>query len=669
MATAPSRVPTTAAQSTRPLAWGRWVSGSAARSMDSSVAHSAQAVRTWSWLVAAAGAWALALVAAVAVAPATAVAAAEAVDPPGRVGRLADISGQVVWFDPEQGRWGQAELNRPLTSGDRLSTGSDGRAELRVGSSVLRLAASTELEVLRLDDQRMVFQLHSGSLALRARSREMAQELELRTGEARFLPQRAGHYRLDRNDVQTRAGVWRGSLLADERRDLLIETGQQLEVWRDSRQHGLGQVQIRIGALKDDAFGLWAQREDGQDERNTFSRYVSPEMTGAEELDRHGQWQQHPEHGALWVPFSVSATWAPYRYGRWTWVGPWGWTWVDDARWGFAPFHYGRWVHWRGRWGWTPGDYVARPVFAPALVAWVGSSSGVSVSIQLPSVAWVPLAPREVFWPYYRHTPIYVDRINHRPVYGPPYNRGQVDPGYPRYAPGRDGRPGRGDGRDGPGWEARDQRDRNHPSEPVRTGPIMYGNQGVPGAVTVVTRDALLRRDSVAAAIEPSRVEALPQARPQPQWRAQTRNEETDQGPVTDPAAQRRHGGWQVQTPRPSATSAPAAPPVVNPQQSQAPEPAVAAVAANPMVSPRPPNAPGVAVPGQLGGVPAEAAVPVRRARPAIDNAGQERTGAGNGGRESSSPSRVREAAVEREEPRRSTPESRQNLRERQQSR
>ena len=64
--------------------------------------------------------------------------------------------------------------------------------------------------------------------------------------------------------------------------------------------------------------------------------------------------------------------WAPYSHGHWGWVQPWGWTWVDDAPWGFAPFHYGRWVYVRDRWCWTPGACVARPVYAPALVAWVG---------------------------------------------------------------------------------------------------------------------------------------------------------------------------------------------------------------------------------------------------------------------------------------------------------
>ena len=106
----------------------------------------------------------------------------------------------------------------------------------------------------------------------------------------------------------------------------------------------------------------------------------------------------------------------------WVWVRPWGWTWVDEAPWGFAPFHYGRWVHWGGRWGWWPGAYVARPVFAPALVAWVGSSNwGVSVNVGGPAIGWVPLAPREVYVPWYRTTPRYVDRVNRHPP--PPGHR------------------------------------------------------------------------------------------------------------------------------------------------------------------------------------------------------------------------------------------------------
>ncbi len=397
-------------------------------------------------------------------------------DPPGRVGRLASLQGLVYWFDQETGQWAEADRNRPLTTGDRVSTGVNGRAELRVGSSVLRLAPASELEVLRLDDERMAWQLHSGSLALRVRNREAAQETDIVTSEVRLQPDTAGHYRIDRVDDTSTAGVWRGSLRAQEPGAArVIEAGQRLDLWRERGRdrgrwaaEGTTMLHQRASRWVDDAFSAWVMAEDRQDERSAAYRYVSPEMTGAEELDRHGRWEQHPEHGAIWIPVVTVADWAPYRYGRWSWVQPWGWTWVDDARWGFAPFHYGRWVNWRGRWGWCPGTYQARPVFAPALVAWVGGPRlGVSVSIGLPAVAWVPLAPRERFVPHYRHSLVYVGRVN---VHQTPHS-----------LPSQPGRA--------------------LPPPAHHTGPVMYSNQGVPGAVTVVPRDVLLRRQPVARAV------------------------------------------------------------------------------------------------------------------------------------------------------------------------
>ena len=410
-----------------------------------------------------------------------AVSAAQAQDdPPGRVGRLANLQGQVSWFDQEEGRWAAADRNRPLTSGDRIATGAVGRAELRVGSSVLRLGPATELELLRLDDERMAWQLHSGSLALRVRHREAAQETEVVTGEVRLQPDRAGHYRLDRIDDTTLAGVWRGGLrVQGPGADVVIEAGQRLELWRerarDSARDGarwngeFAALRQRSSRFADDEFASWVLTEDRSDAGNTTYRYVSPEMTGAEDLDRHGRWEQHPEHGAVWWPTATPADWAPYRHGRWAWVRPWGWTWVDDARWGFAPFHYGRWVNWRGRWGWCPGVYEARPVFAPALVAWVGGPRlQVTVAIGLPAVAWVPLAPHERFVPHYRHTPVYERRVNvHPPLHDGPAPRHGHRPRWPDH----------------------------------EQGPIGYTNQGVPGAVTVVPRDVLLQRQPVARAV------------------------------------------------------------------------------------------------------------------------------------------------------------------------
>ena len=377
-------------------------------------------------------------------------------DPPGRVGRLVEVQGAVSRYDGEQGQWTDAERNRPLTTGDRLYTDARATAEVRIGSTVVRLSEATELELLRVDDDHIALRLHRGSLALQVRAREVAAEIELVTAEASLRPQRSGLYRLDRADDVTQATALRGALRVDERGGFTIETGQRLELWREGDERGV--LRSRMGTPVQDGFTSWVMAEDRRDDAGASQRYVSPEMTGAEDLDRHGSWEQHPEYGAVWLPLSVGVDWAPYRYGRWAWVQPWGWTWVDDAPWGFAPFHYGRWVHWGGRWAWSPGGYVRRPVYAPALVAWVGGPHlGVSVNLGSPAVAWVPLAPREVFRPWYRATPLYADRVNQRPL-----ERGA------------------------------------RPPQPVPAGPVMYGNQGVPGAVTVVPRDVLMQRQPVA---------------------------------------------------------------------------------------------------------------------------------------------------------------------------
>ena len=485
-------------------------------------------------------------------------------DPPGRVGRLADVQGSVSMFDNEQGSWGEAERNRPLTSGDRLSTGPQGRAEVRIGSTVLRLAGATELEVVRLDDERLSFELHTGSLAVRVRSREAAADIDLITPEVRLRPERAGHYRIDRVDDSTLAGVLRGTLRIDDAEGFIIETGQRAELWREGRQ----QRNLRFAwtTLPNDAFADWVAHEDSRDERSASSRYVSPEMTGAEDLDRNGRWERHAEYGAIWYPQVVRADWAPYRNGRWAWVRPWGWTWVDEAPWGFAPFHYGRWVSVSGRWGWCPGDYVARPVYAPALVAWVGGAhGGVSISIGGPTVGWVPLAPREWYQPYYRHTPVYVERVNPRP------------PG------GR-----------GPQWQRPPQ---------VPTGPVMYGNQGVPGAVTVVPRDVLLRRQPVGRAVVevggssggagngprgPS--QPLLQVPPPEHEGRGPRVVPVPGGAVPVPAPERDRAPWPQRRadPPPSAAPQSGQGPVIDLRRER-PQPPAAAPAPAPTVQPAPP--------------------------------------------------------------------------------
>ncbi len=482
-------------------------------------------------------------------------------DPPGRVGRVAELLGDVSMYDHETGEWAPAERNRPLTGGDRIATDPGARAELQIGSTTLRLAGDSELDVQRLDDERVRLRLRNGSLALHLREPEVAAQTTLVTDDVTLQPLGSGLFRIDRSDDLTYGGSWRGQMRAgDGSAALVVDAGQRVELWREGPQRVL---RHRWTPVPDDDFSAWVVREDrADDRRDAASAYVSPEMTGAEDLVRYGRWEQTPEYGAVWIPRDLAPDWAPYRYGRWTWVLPWGWTWVDDAPWGFAPFHYGRWVRWAGQWSWTPGAYVARPVYAPALVAWVGGPNfSVSISVggpALPAVGWVPLAPFERFVPYYRGSPHYVDRINHRP-------------------PGR-------------------------PPRQVPTGPVMYGNQGVPGAVTVVPRDVLVHREPVArAAVETSerlhRVTPPPAAvmRRMPELPPPRRNAPPAEAGRRAPAPPvERRPPEPVRTPPPVQAVPPVRtvpPPVAPPASRPMPRP-VAPPATKPVPAPQPPQQP-----------------------------------------------------------------------------
>ena len=340
-------------------------------------------------------------------------AQAPAADPPGRVARLSDVSGQVWIYSPDDNEWQTVGSNRPLTTGDRIATDNGARAEVRLGTTTLRLDSATELEFSQVDDSAFHVVLHGGSVAARLRTPQALGEFVLQTDEGRFRVQTVGRFRFDRFDQTSDLSVNAGQAVFEGRNSALpLTTGQHAQFWVDAS----GAAQYSLVELNRDAFAAWNDDRDHAEDRPVAAvRYVSPEMTGADDLDRYGQWEQTPDYGPLWIPRGVAADWAPYSAGHWAWVRPWGWTWVDDAPWGFAPFHYGRWVYHRAAWCWAPGTYVARPVYAPALVAWIGGArAGVSISIGGggPPVGWFPLGPHEVYVPSYRTSPGYVRNVN-----------------------------------------------------------------------------------------------------------------------------------------------------------------------------------------------------------------------------------------------------------------
>jgi len=325
-------------------------------------------------------------------------------DPPSRVARLGYMEGQVSFQPAGENEWVGAVPNRPMTTGDKLWVDRDSRAEVQLGSSTIDVAPNTGFSFLNLDDRTSQMEVTAGAINVRVWHMEPDSVFEIDTPNQAFTIQQPGRYRIETSEngdytvVTIREGAGESS-----------GNGQSYTLHAGERTTFRGTTSLnadmeQIGPPDD--FDNWSERREHRYDDSPSARYCSRQVVGFEDLDDNGDWQPSPEYGNVWFP-RVEPGWAPYHYGHWAWIDPWGWTWVDDARWGYAPFHYGRWVNVYGRWGWVPGPAEVRPVYAPALVVFVGGGPGAGGN-----VAWFPLGPREVYVPSYHVSEGYVNRVN-----------------------------------------------------------------------------------------------------------------------------------------------------------------------------------------------------------------------------------------------------------------
>jgi len=388
-------------------------------------------------------------------------------DPPGRVARIGLIQGSVSFEPAGEQDWVEANHNRPLTTGDNLWADKDSRGELHINSTVLRIGAETSISFLNLDDNVAQIQVAQGTMEVHLRHIDQDQSYEVDTPNFAFSILAPGIYRFDvdpsgeNNSVTVRTG--NGQATAGGQAYTVVAGQQGLF------QGSSDQVSFSVqGAPAPDDFDQFCEQRDQREDHSRSAQYVSRDMTGYDDLDEYGEWRHDPTYGNVWVPSGVPGGWAPYHYGHWAFVAPWGWTWVDEAPWGFAPFHYGRWAYVSGYWGWVPGPVAVRPVYAPALVAFVGGGWGATLAIGGgEGVAWFALGPRDVFIPPYHVSPAYVTNINVTNT--TVINRTTVVNVYNNYTV-------------------------NHVTN------ITYVNRGAPGAVMAVNREAFVSAKPVNAA-------------------------------------------------------------------------------------------------------------------------------------------------------------------------
>jgi hypothetical protein len=360
-------------------------------------------------------------------------------DPPSRVARLSLATGQVSFVPAGENDWVEAQLNRPLVTGDKLWTDHNSRAELQIGAAALRIDQETSFDFLNLDDDTAQVELTQGTLNLNVRRLYDNQVYEVDTPTLAFVINRVGEYRVDvdANGRSTIVTAMRGGgdAYGEGGARFRVEEGQSI-TFNDPQLHDY----VSNGLPRPDDFDNFVVSRDQRSDRSPTRQFVSEDTIGYEDLDNNGSWNDVPEYGHVWYPTTVAVGWTPYHNGHWGWVGAYGWTWIDDAPWGFAPFHYGRWAYVDNRWGWCPGPVGVRPYYAPALVAFVGG--GVSIGVGGP-VGWFPLGPRDVWVPGYHVSQRYFTNVNvHNTVinnvtvnnYYGNYRSGNVDYGRMNYA-------------------------------------------------------------------------------------------------------------------------------------------------------------------------------------------------------------------------------------------
>ncbi len=285
---------------------------------------------------------------------------------PGRIARLSFTQGSVSLQAVGETVWAPAPVNRPMVAGDYLRTDATGRAELQMEEATVRMGAGTDFTFLALEDRALRMRMSAGVVYLRVRNLDENDVIEVETPQATASILRPGNYRLEVNDSGgvTVLKVSSGMMEARGAGQSVVVRAQQTATLTGSA----GRFASTTGTLgAPDSFDEWSLERDLRMDNSLAtesSKYVSEDVVGYEDLDTYGEWRSEPEYGHVWSP-RVVAGWSPYRFGRYSYVGGWGWTWIADEPWGFAPFHYGNWVTIGGRWCWVPGPRHSRPIGRP----------------------------------------------------------------------------------------------------------------------------------------------------------------------------------------------------------------------------------------------------------------------------------------------------------------
>ncbi len=313
--------------------------------------------------------------------------------------RLNQIEGDVQVQSTGMKEWLPAVMNLPLQIGDRLwvPQGAWAQVETREGS-VVRLDAESALEILAADKDSLQLYLSQGQAYVNFQSgRDRILQVDTPVSSIRVYDSSTFNVKLA-EDGNADVSVFRGAVFAENRSgEVRVSAGKML-----TQDDGTPFL-IALGPPSE-----WEEWNRNWDESLTdeedSEEYLPPELTVyGRDLNRNGRWVTTSDYGYVWIPTThISTDWAPYREGRWVWIGD-DYVWIGDEPWGWAPYHYGRWSYISAHgWCWVP-PRRNEVYWGPGYVSWVSTSD---------NVAWVPLAPAEIYYGRGHYGPHSVNIVN-----------------------------------------------------------------------------------------------------------------------------------------------------------------------------------------------------------------------------------------------------------------
>lgn len=315
--------------------------------------------------------------------------------------RISFLDGDVQMRTVETGDWVPAAVNTPLDEGDELWVPEGGRMEFQSSSgTAVRLDQNSALQILTLERASSQFYLSEGHAYINHTS-PRGDVIQFDTPVSSLRAYDRAVFRVDVPDQFTDLSVFTGWVDAEGTGGKTrVNAGRTLTLG-DDREAELA----RIGRA--DEWQNWnVQRDQRFAARGDSYRYLPEELrVYSSDFDDNGRWVQVQEYGYVWLLRAMTADWAPYRLGRWMWRGG-DYVWVSYEPWGWTPYHYGRWAFVpRIGWVWVP-PRRGQVYWGPGYVGWVRTRD---------HIAWVPLAPRDVYYGYGNYGPNSVDLRQRNP--------------------------------------------------------------------------------------------------------------------------------------------------------------------------------------------------------------------------------------------------------------